>query len=216
MTQDDKSSNQSRRRFLRTASAATGLLVAGGVGLHVASEPAFAAELSEQNWQANDASIRTYDGTITGVTLDPLINIQWSGVGPEAKDIYTELQVSFPEEDATLLGLITLAPGETVSIYQSTETIDGYEGSMAVDCPPIVITDTAEIDKEFFEAPDAGTTNDTPVDLTLIVDPQVEEFDRLEETITFTVSVENVASSLLVDGTTTVSVDSDTEYNPDA
>lgn len=106
-TEDKPHQRITRRGLVRGGTIVAGVSLISGVGLWHSSQPVLAVEIGEENWEADDTSITTHDGSITEVNVKPTIAVIWEGFNSSETDLHIEIDVDFPEaeeEDGGLLG----------------------------------------------------------------------------------------------------------------
>jgi hypothetical protein len=217
-TDDETDRRITRRGLVRGGAAVAGVGLVGGVGLWHGSRPALAVELGEENWEAEDASITTHDGTITAVNVKPTLDVVWEGFNDSETDLHIEIDVDFPEAEEEGGGLITGTLGLLVedttdlpvNVYDETRSLKGTNDNKEITLEEKDLTDEDGINEEGFGA-ENGETNETVVELILTATPDTDDVDPVEVSTEFTVTVTNLESDYGLAGTVETSVESDEE-----
>lgn len=189
----------SRRTVLKGIGALAGAGAVGAGVVHFSTESAVAASFA-----ATDASATTDDGTITQVTVEPTLTVEWDGLDTSPQEIDVTVTAS-GENDGTLHGNRKMA--ETVSLSDrgtsgsKSVTMSAYN---LVSPPPDGPFDPAD----FEAAADGGS-----VTRTVTLAGTVEVTDGTKpltsddiEAVTFDVTVNNQPSTASASGTANTDV----------
>jgi hypothetical protein len=179
-----------------------GTFAAGFAFLGVGSQPALAADVT-----AEDVSISTGSGNVTGVTVGPNVTITWNNVDEPVEEVVYRICVGPSESE-----LEPMRPHKLASTY---EDFGNRSGSLSyVDGTPPDITDDvdfhgpydddpAPFDKSDFNASEGSTTTTT---VHVMIEVQVEDADSnvitsSNSTLTsFEVSVTNTEGTVSTSG----------------
>lgn len=184
------SGSTTRRTLLQTAvgaGTAAGVGV-GGVLLSTREKPALAAS----GMTADDVSIENDDGSVSELTINPEPTVEWSGLDESADRIFIEYLAGLSGEDRDVVG------------SRTDDSINGTSGSITFErlSDPYDILEQTSLSSSDFEAED-GTAKETDVDLDIYITLSNDsggEIIGTNETVTFTVIVNNLESSVTVSG----------------
>lgn len=196
---DRSGGGYSRRSIVR---GALGASAAGGIAagtLYLTSGDA-GATATIAGVSANDVSVSSGDGQIESLTVDPSLTVDWSGF----PDPVAELRVSIHAEPNT---------GTQVVISQQpfavpSPSTDGSH-SPAIGQVNLLDKNGGVVDEsELADATEDGTPEATDVTVSVLVEFYDDGDNRMDvdsgswitESVTFTVSVDNVATSATVTG----------------
>lgn len=113
------------------------------------------------------------------------------------------IEIDLPEEDVA----------GPIEVYNQTESLEGLVGEASFTLPERDITELPEIETDLFEARGNDTTNETTVELTLIVDADQENIEQQSSSDTFTVTVHNHKASGTSGGTVDTTITSQNEVS---
>ena len=192
-----------RRNAIRSgAVAATGGVI-GTATLLYSSQPVLAANIEAWDANQNEVSIRTTDGTIDSLIVDPTLTLEWSNF-PSDSSITVDLYVETEDESAWVevesVNVDSTSGEET--LYTNYQ-FDAFDDDDVRD---------GGLDPETFAA-DSGETNETPFTVRVGVIPDPDELETQFAEDAVTIIVENVESELTVSGSFDTEVESDNEVN---
>ncbi|MGM0604501.1 MAG: hypothetical protein ACQETB_02390 [Halobacteriota archaeon] len=189
-TDDEHGSTLSRR----TAIAAGGsILSVAALGSFAFTQPALA--VSASTLDASDDEITSHDGSIDGITVDPVLAIEWEGFNSESSTADIEITFTTADENEDLLP------------YAETVTLSGTHGSDQFDYPQTDLL-AEGWSASTFEPTGDGQTKETDVTVEFSV---VTPTASAAVTDTFTVIVHNYPASIGVGGQVNTTAESDTE-----
>jgi len=183
-----------RRTILKTvagAGTAAGAGV-GGVLLTTRDEPVLAAS----GLTAEDVDIKSSDGSVSKLTINPAPTVEWSNLEERADSLYVAYS-------AELSG--STASDDLIDSKRSNQP-DGKDGRVTVpqfDSPPNLLEETGLESSDFEDTTEDGVPEETDVDLrvfTRLENAEAELIISSNDTVTFTVSVDNRKSSVSVSG----------------
>jgi len=183
-----------RRTILKTvagAGTAAGAGV-GGVLLMTRDEPVLAAS----GLTADNVTIESNDGSVSKLTINPEPTVEWANLEERADRLYV----------AYYAGLSSSTASDDLIDNKSSNQPDGKDGTVKVSkfsTPPDLLEETSLTSGDFEDTTEDGVPEETDVDLRVLTRLENAEKELIissNDTVTFTVSVDNLKSSVSVSG----------------
>jgi len=184
-----------RRTILKTAAGAGAVAGAGvgGILLTTSDEPVLAAS----GVTADDVTIENNDGSVSKLTINPELTVEWENLGEPADSVYVGYLAGLSGD--------TLTDTEFVASKKNSKP-DGKSGTVTVSqfsTPPDLLEGTSLTSSDFEDTTEDGEPETTDVELTVSTAIGKDNGDVIidtQDTVTFTVSVDNLESSVSVSG----------------
>jgi len=188
-----RNGSTTRRTILKTAVGAGAVAGAGvgGVLLTTRDEPV----LAQSGITASDVTIENGDGSVSELTINPEPTVEWKNLEESANQV-----------DVKYFAGLSSSSSEEFVARKSDPNVNGTSGTTTVSqfsSPVDFLEYTSLTSSDFEDTTEDGAAETTDVDLTsqaIVLNDSLETIIQTKDTVTVTVSVNNLESSVSVSG----------------